>query len=890
MDDRTHGHRYDHWEGELVKRLLLIASLLSLVATRSWATSATGGVVTNYTLTGTNFTAHIFTNFAYPTNIVFAEGGSVDLLVVAGGGAGGKATTSSGGGGAGGLIYTSLTVSASTYSITVGSGGVAKTSSGTGPNGADSTFSNLLTAVGGGGGGGSTSSGGNGGSGGGAQTTAGTGTAGQGNGGGIGTGVYIGGGGGAGSVGTNGSASTGAGHGGAGKAYNLSGESLFYAGGGGGYYGSGTSGTGGSGVGGDGGASPTQGMDGRGGGGGGGGTTASGKGGSGIVIVRYLGPASTNTYTVSYSSNLATSGTVPTSQIKTQGVSIVLSANTGNLARTGYTFIGWNTASNGTGTAYATGATYTADADATMYADWQTNIPPAITTHPTNVTVLVGQKATFAVAATGTPTLLYQWYTNSVLLAGATASVYTTAVLAVSDSGTVYKVIVTNAFGYIESSNAVLSVMQTNRFPNKPTIVFPTNAASGVSRVPNLTVSVSDPDEGSNLSVVFYGRTYQGGGTGEEYTVIHIPDTQNYFSSDTYVPAATAMTDWIATNRASSNIVAALQVGDVSNDGLEAQILRSTNMMYRLSNPVTTGLAEGIPWGIITGTHDSPYTAWQTYYGTNYFRDKSYWGGSYTNGDNQYNYILFTGGGVDMIAVGLSQKADEDAGAMAWARSILNLYSNRPAIVYTHALINPTTRPVPSTYAAGGPGIYNGVKDCTNVVMIIGGHTYGHGWLEETNGTRVIQLLTADYQQVGGYGQGYFRLMRFRPSVGAVDFWSYSPYLTNVMTDAVYPDSQFSFTNSMLIATNVAAPGPWVCLGTNTGVTSGQQTSRTWSGLEAGATYQWYAVVSDGSYSAQSDNSVFSTAGAVYMVTFYRRNLVIRSSNSAVKTQEGDSP
>ncbi len=87
-----------------MKRLLFIAFLAVLCAARSFAVSATGGVVTNYTLNTTNFTAHIFTNFASATNITFTEGGSVEVLVVAGGGGGGKASSSSGGGGAGAMI------------------------------------------------------------------------------------------------------------------------------------------------------------------------------------------------------------------------------------------------------------------------------------------------------------------------------------------------------------------------------------------------------------------------------------------------------------------------------------------------------------------------------------------------------------------------------------------------------------------------------------------------------------------------------------------------------------------------------------------------------------------------------------------------------------------
>ena len=40
------------------------------------------------------------------------------------------------------------------------------------------------------------------------------------------------------------------------------------------------------------------------------------------------------------------------------------------LTRTGYTFSGWNTAANGSGTSYADGSSYSFVASVTLYAQW----------------------------------------------------------------------------------------------------------------------------------------------------------------------------------------------------------------------------------------------------------------------------------------------------------------------------------------------------------------------------------------------------------------------------------------------------------------------------------------------------------------------------------------
>lgn len=86
------------------------------------------------------------------------------------------------------------------------------------------------------------------------------------------------------------------------------------------------------------------------------------------------------TYTITYNGNGATSGST-TSQTKIQGESIQLRSN--GFTKTGYVFKEWNTASNGTGTSYDEGDTYSTDADLTLYAIWEEE-PPV----PTNSVVV----------------------------------------------------------------------------------------------------------------------------------------------------------------------------------------------------------------------------------------------------------------------------------------------------------------------------------------------------------------------------------------------------------------------------------------------------------------------------------------------------------------------
>jgi uncharacterized delta-60 repeat protein len=105
--------------------------------------------------------------------------------------------------------------------------------------------------------------------------------------------------------------------------------------------------------------------------------------------------------------------------------------------------------------------------------------PPIITNQPVNQTVPVGGTAAFTVMADGTPALNYQWNFNGTNIVCATnASLFITNVQ-LCQAGN-YAVLVTNVFGSITSSNAVLTVtldhltwnqIPSPRFVNTPMVV-----------------------------------------------------------------------------------------------------------------------------------------------------------------------------------------------------------------------------------------------------------------------------------------------------------------------------------------------------------------------------------------------------------------------------------
>ncbi|MEO7496599.1 MAG: hypothetical protein ABIT83_11530 [Massilia sp.] len=85
-------------------------------------------------------------------------------------------------------------------------------------------------------------------------------------------------------------------------------------------------------------------------------------------------------------------------------------------------------------------------------------VAPSIAAQPANVSVGVGQRATFTVTAGGTAPFSYQWLLGGVAIANATGASYQTAVTTLADNGARYSVQVTNAKGTVLSTQATLTV------------------------------------------------------------------------------------------------------------------------------------------------------------------------------------------------------------------------------------------------------------------------------------------------------------------------------------------------------------------------------------------------------------------------------------------------
>ncbi len=113
-------------------------------------------------------------------------------------------------------------------------------------------------------------------------------------------------------------------------------------------------------------------------------------------------------------------------------------------------------------------------------------VPPSISQSPTNLTVTVGNSATFSVTASGMPAVAYQWNRNGSPIANATNAAYSIASTQGVDNGAVFSVIVSNSVGSVTSSNGVLTVLST-----MTATFLPTNGAVNISPDQQLRITFS---------------------------------------------------------------------------------------------------------------------------------------------------------------------------------------------------------------------------------------------------------------------------------------------------------------------------------------------------------------------------------------------------------------
>ncbi len=292
-----------------------------------------------------------------------------------------------------------------------------------------------------------------------------------------------------------------------------------------------------------------------------------------------------------------------------------------------------------------------------------------------------------------------------------------------------------------------------------------------------------------------------GAGT-NDFVVIALPDTQHYSQSD---PATFhAQTRWIAERAAAMNIKFVTHLGDVTDEGYDDNQWRNANAaMNRLDT-------NGIPYGVCLGNHDIPYhsgyydpnsTNFVRYFGPNArldpnagsgpmtnrkFTGKAWYGGASPSGLSSYQ--IFSAGRHTLLALHLA--CETPLAEINWAQSVLNEHRDKPTIISTHRYIYDwgfsagrysdaqyAIEPLYNSEGEKAQTLFNRlVYTNKQVCLILCGHCYGEYRMTSKNafGLDVHEIL-ADYQDEDNGGDGWLRVLIFKPDSNQLQVRTYSP-------------------------------------------------------------------------------------------------------------------
>jgi hypothetical protein len=258
------------------------------------------------------------------------------------------------------------------------------------------------------------------------------------------------------------------------------------------------------------------------------------------------------------------------------------------------------------------------------------------------------------------------------------------------------------------------------------------------------------------------------------WTLVLLPDTQFY--AQDHPDILTAQTRWIVENRKARNIGFVLHEGDVTNDNSPAQWGRARYSMSLLDGVV--------PYALVPGNHDGGYardSLLSVFFPVALYERAPTFGGVFEKGKLDDSYHLLSAGGRDWLILALEWEPRGEV--IAWADRVLKKYSQRSAMILTHAYLNydDTLLDEPAHQLWDNLIAPNG-----NVAFVFSGHVCddGAGRLRSTgrHGNAVEQIV-ANYQMRPQGGEGYLRLMEFLPDGKTVQVKTYSPYLDKYLTD-----------------------------------------------------------------------------------------------------------
>ena len=325
---------------------------------------------------------------------------------------------------------------------------------------------------------------------------------------------------------------------------------------------------------------------------------------------------------------------------------------------------------------------------------------------------------------------------------------------------------------------------------------------------------IDDAISGGKALVLPMGRAY---GTiianferEEPFTVVALPDTQNYTSIGSPTDIFEQQTQWVLDNQVTMNIQFLTHLGDVVNSpSSSSQWLRATTAMDLLNDK--------LPYGLCPGNHDVNSSRSNTDYLQRFGPSAERW---YNPADGNYydwyrgasptgysSYQIITVDGREWMFLHIDiDVTDQD---IAWAQGVLDAHPTTLTMLTTHNYLAETGGGGSSGTGTGERGrvpvLWFGgsnrntpeqlfqklVKPNNQIYMVICGHNFAIYNLEQINDAgNVVHELLVDYQTLPNGGNGFLRIMEFTPSTGKIANSTYSPYLGRYINPDNSSDAQ----------------------------------------------------------------------------------------------------
>jgi hypothetical protein len=265
------------------------------------------------------------------------------------------------------------------------------------------------------------------------------------------------------------------------------------------------------------------------------------------------------------------------------------------------------------------------------------------------------------------------------------------------------------------------------------------------------------------------------------FTIVAIPDTQVY--SEEGDPGFRKQVDWILANAITENIVFATHLGDVVDNGTDAE--QWTNAMSALDPLLQQDM---LPFSIVRGNHDDP-AFFLDNLPLSLMQDKPWFVAASPSGLCQAQEFRVRK--ARFLHIGFQK--DPTAKELQWANCLLRQprLKGLPVIVSTHDYIDGSGKSVT------GRMMWDGfVKNNPMVFMVLNGHTHTEYALVNHNAkNRPVYQMLSDYQDRANCGNGLMRLITIDPAQNKIKVRTFSPWYENA--DAEYfetdYDSQFEY-------------------------------------------------------------------------------------------------